>query len=263
VSFLVLGPLSVRADGNPVPIPSGKQRVLLAALLLKANQVVPVDELVQRLWDCDFPDRPRRALHTCLARLRHTLTRHGAELSARIHTEPGGYLIQLAQEELDLARFRAFASDSRSMTARQDPVREAAALGRAMALCRGDLLLDVESDSLHREVIPQLTEDMLRVFDRYYEVGLTLGRHHELVGELRALTLKYPLHERLRQHLMLALYRCGRRAEALDVYIEMTHHMRDMLGMDPCPELRQLHLEILRGDVAPSVASGEVCPDIS
>jgi DNA-binding SARP family transcriptional activator len=249
LSFHVLGPLSVLAENRPLAIPGGKQRILLATLLLKFNQVVPVDELVERLWDAELPHQPRRALHTCLTRLRHAITGKGREDVALIHTSHAGYMIEVSPDNLDLARFSSLLATARHAAGGSDLSRESRALTEALALWRGHVLPDVPSDSLHRDVIPKLTEEWMRTLERHGELGLALGRHHELVGDLRVLTFKYPFHERFWQQLILALYRCGRRVEALMAFAEVTTRIRDELGVEPSPELRALHLAILRDDV--------------
>ena len=249
MSFRVLGPLSVLVDGRSVPIPGGRQRTLLASLLLRANEVVPVDVLVEQIWGDDLPHRPRRALHTYLTRLRHTLSRQGTALAHLVHTSGAGYLIEVPADALDLARFRLLVDRAGHAADRGDRAAESADLAEALALWRGPVLPDVQSESLHRDVVPRITEDWVRATERYCDSGLALGRHDELVGSLRVLTAKYPYHERLWQHLMVALYRCGRRGDALAVYTEMGDHLRDTLGVDPCAEIRSLHLAMLRDEV--------------
>ncbi|GAA2803373.1 AfsR/SARP family transcriptional regulator [Saccharopolyspora taberi] len=249
LSFRVLGPLSVLVDNRSLPIPGGKQRTLLGALLLHANEVVPVDELVEHIWGDELPHRPRRALHTYLTRLRHTLARQGAGLARLIHTSGAGYLIEIPPDQLDLTRFRTLLGNANSAAGRGDRATESVHLAEALALWRGPVLPDVQSESLHRDVVPRITEDWVRATERYCDSGLALGRHEELVGSLRVLTLKYPFHERLWQHLMLALYRSGRRGEALAAYAEMGNRLREDLGVDPCAEVRHLHLAMLRDEV--------------
>src|SRR5919108_663927 len=133
-------------------------------------------------------------------------------------------------------------------TERGDLEREAAALAEALALWRGPVLTDVHSDALHRDLVPRLKEEWLRALERWHRVNLALGRHDELVGELRVLIRKYPFHERFWHQLMLALYRCGRQVEALEAYGEVSGYLRDELGVDPSRELRHLHTAILRSD---------------
>ncbi|HEU5159750.1 MAG TPA: AfsR/SARP family transcriptional regulator [Streptosporangiaceae bacterium] len=248
VNFFVLGPLMVTIDSSPVPIPAGRQRALLAALLLKANEVVPVDELIDRLWDDDLPHRPRGALHTCLTRVRQALDGQGAGVSELIQTSAAGYMIELSADHLDLLRFRNLAASARSAAERGDLQQESATLAQALSLWRGPVLTDVRSAAIHRDLVPKLTEEWLHVLERWHMVSFALGRHPELVGELRFLVRKYPFHERFWHLLVLALYRCGRQVEALQAYGEVSGYLREELGVDPGEELRRLHLAILRGD---------------
>ncbi len=243
--FRVLGPLEVTVGTRRVAVAAGKQRVLLATLLLSANQIVPVDELADRLWGGDRPRGPRGALQTYVTRLRQTLDPGGA---APIHTSAAGYGIEVASAGLDLIRFREMAGRARTAGARGDLAAESAGLNEALALWRGPILPDVRSDSLHRDVVPSLTEEHLRTLERRHEVDLALGRHDRLVGELRALTGRHPFHERFWGQLMVALYRCGRPAEALEAYGEVTASLRRGLGVCPGPEVRDLHVAILRDD---------------
>ncbi|MCX2734262.1 AfsR/SARP family transcriptional regulator [Saccharopolyspora sp. NFXS83] len=248
LSFHVLGPLSVQAGGRGLAVPGGRQRVLLAALLVKFNQVVSVEELVDRIWDATPPHRPRRALHTCLTRLRHATENPLGPESELIRTSHAGYMIELPPENLDLARFTDLLSSARAAARAGDPVRESEALRTALGLWRGRALPDVASDSLHREVVPRLNEQWMWALERRAALGLAMGRHHELVAELRALTFEHPFHEPFWRHFMLALYRCGRRVEALMAYGELTVRIRDEFGVDPSAEVRALHLAILRDD---------------
>jgi DNA-binding SARP family transcriptional activator len=257
LQFRILGPLEVTAGAQRVPVAAGKQRVLLATLLLSANRTVPVEELTERLWGGDPPRAPRGALHTYITRLRQTLDRSTSRSSGRsddrgadgpIRTSAAGYGIEVPATGLDLIRFRAMVGAARAAGERGDLAAESAGLTQALALWRGPILPDVRSDSLHRDVVPSLVEEHLRTLERRHEVDLALGRHDRLIGELRALTGKHPFHERFWGQLMVALYRCGRPAEALEAYGEVTASLRRRLGVCPGPEVRDLHIAILRDD---------------
>jgi DNA-binding SARP family transcriptional activator len=248
VNFFILGPLEITVEASPIPIPAGRQRTLLAALLLQANEVVPVDELIDRLWDDHLPHRPRGALHTCLTRVRQALDKQGAGISELIQTSAAGYTIELAPDHLDLMRFRELAAGARAAAERGDFEQESAILAEALSLWRGPILTDVHSEAIHRDLVPRLTEEWLHVLERSHLVNLSLGKHTELVGELRVLSRRYPFHERFWHLLMLALYRCGRQVEALEAYSEVSGYLRDEMGVDPGQELQQLHMAILRSD---------------
>lgn len=246
LSFQVLGPLAVLCGRRRLVIPGSRQRILLAALLVRFNEVVPVDELIDRIWDGAPPLHPRRSLHVCLTRLRRA-TGAGSEL---IRTSHAGYRIEADPQHLDLARFAALLARAREFAARNDDSAEYRALSEAVSLWHGRALPDVPSDSLHRDVLPQLHEQWTWAAERRGELGLELGAHRELVGQLRTLTFEFPFHERFWHQLMVALYRCGRRVEALLAYAEFTARVREELGVEPGPQLSELHLMMLRNELA-------------
>jgi DNA-binding SARP family transcriptional activator len=257
LDFRILGPLEVTINARRIPVAAGKQRVLLATLLLSANRTVPVEELTEHLWGGDPPRAPRGALHTYVTRLRQTLGRYAGCGNGPIRTSPAGYGIEVTAAGLDLTRFREMVAEARRAGGSGDLAAESAGLTAALSLWRGPILSDVRSDSLHRDVVPSLTEEHLRTLERRHEVELALGRHDRLVGELRALTGRYPFHERFWGQLMVALYRCGRPAEALEAYGEVSASLRDRLGVSPGPEVRDLHTAILRDDPRLSAAPPE------
>ncbi|MBW4716004.1 AfsR/SARP family transcriptional regulator [Saccharothrix obliqua] len=233
--FKVLGPLEVRHGGERVPVPAGRARVLLATLLLRANRPVSADALVERLWDGSPPNaaRARATLHMVVTRLRQALGPANV-----VRTATHGYLAEVPPGALDLDAFRELAARGRP--------------AEALALWRGDALSDVRSDALHREDVAPLEEERLVVLERRLDADLAAGRSAELVGELRALVDRHPLRERFRGHLMLALYRSGRQAEALAAYREVRALLADELGVDPGPELVELHARILDRGTPPA-----------
>jgi DNA-binding SARP family transcriptional activator len=249
LDFRILGPLEVTVNARRIPVAAGKQRALLATLLLSANHTVSVEELTERLWGADPPRCPRAALHTYVTRLRQTLDRRtGRHGTGPIRTSAAGYGIEIPAAGLDLTRFRVMVAEARAAGEGGDLAVESSGLTEALSLWRGPILSDVRSDSLHRDVVPSLVEEHLRTLERRHEVDLALGRHDRLVGELRALTGRHPFHERFWGQLMVALYRCGRPAEALEAYGEVSASLRRRLGVCPGPEVRDLHTAILRDD---------------
>jgi DNA-binding SARP family transcriptional activator len=212
--FGVLGPLEVLRDGRPLSLPAAKQRIVLATLLLRANQHVSPDELIERVWADAVPHNARSALYTHVARLRRALGEDpGGDGSHRlIRTSNDGYVIDLPTGALDLSRFRELVARA---GAGQDAAGEADLLGRALGLWRGPVLAGVPSESLHRDEVPLIVEERLRVVDRWFQLGLRLGRDDEMVKVLKEATAEHPFHERLWAQLLVALHRSGRRAEAL------------------------------------------------
>jgi DNA-binding SARP family transcriptional activator len=250
--FFLLGPLGVRTDGTPVPIPAPKRRALLAALLLRANHVVPVDDLARVLWGEDLPAAAKSGVQNYVMRLRQTLGAAGS----RITTEPRGYLIRVEDGELDLDRFEGLLRDSRA-AAREARWRDAAEHGAAaLALWRGEPLADLDSDLLSARTGARLSELRLQALETRIDAELQLGRHGEVIGELRQLAAEHPLRERLHGLLMLALYRDGRQAEALAAYQLARNVLIDELGTEPGPDLQQLHQQILTADPAVAWTAG-------
>ena len=228
LSFRLLGPLEVVADGRPVEVPGQKPRALLALLLLDANRVVPTDRLVEMLWDGRPTPTAAKALQVYVSQLRRLL---GHE---RLATKPPGYLIRVEQDELDLLQFRA--------------LRESGRFREALALWRGPPLAEFSYQSFAQAEIARFEEERLASLEERIESDLLQGHHAELVGELEALVREHPLRERLHAQLMLALYRSGRQADALETYRRAREAMVEELGIEPSRELGELQQAILRQD---------------
>ncbi len=251
----LLGPLLVQRDGATVPVPPGKQRVLLAALLLRANCVVPLDDLTEALWGHNPPPSVHATLRNHVKRLRRTLAAAG---DSRIRTLPGGYLIEVDAGELDVIRFEALQGSAREAARHGSWDQAAEQLRTALSLWRGEPLVDVPSEWLALREVPRLAEMRLQAVSARIEADLQLGRHAEVIAELRQLTGVHPLRERLHALLMLALYRDSQQAEALVAYRRARHVLIEELGAEPGPELRQLEQRIITADrdLAPLMAPG-------
>jgi DNA-binding SARP family transcriptional activator/tetratricopeptide (TPR) repeat protein len=250
VSFGVLGSLQVNGRDAGVP---GKQRIVLAALLLRANRVVSLETLFDDLWDEAPPPSARVTVQGYLRRLRRDLDGTAAQ---RIITREPGYLIRVADGELDLDVFTGLCDRARSSAAEGDWPAVTGQLDQALALWRGDPLADVPSGVLQRTEVPRLAELRLQALELWFAAEVRLGRHAGLVAELRRLAAAEPVREELHGLLMVALYRSGRQAEALEVYRSIYGALREELGISPGPGLRELHQRILAGD--PLLAEGEV-----
>ncbi|GAA3884610.1 BTAD domain-containing putative transcriptional regulator [Saccharothrix violaceirubra] len=244
MEFLLLGSLEVRSAGAPVPVASGKQRVVLATLLLRANEVVTVDELIDRLWDEDVPAAARGTAQAYVMRLRKVLG------EGVIGTVDRGYVLTVDPDRLDLTRFRAALRRADEAAAAADRVAEAACLGAALDLWRGRPLSNVPSDLMHREEVPWLEELRLHAVERRVQLDVDGGAHNRAVAELRSLIAEHPLRERFWAQLMLALFRAGRQADALAAHRALTARLAEELGIDPGDEVRRLHLAILADDPA-------------
>ncbi|GAA4013916.1 BTAD domain-containing putative transcriptional regulator [Allokutzneria multivorans] len=241
MEFRLLGPLEVVAGNEIVRIPAAKHRALLAALLLRANQVVPSSELITQLWGEDPPSSARTTLQGYVLRLRRTL-------GPVILTRNSGYLIEVGEDALDLKRFERLVERSRVAEAEGELPQAARLLHTALALWRGPALSDVGSDWMHRVEAPRLAELRGRTLHRRAEIDLRLGKHAEVIGELTVLVAENPLDEGFSAQLMLALHRCGRRAEALEVYRQARRMLVEELGVEPGTELRRREQEVLRSD---------------
>jgi DNA-binding SARP family transcriptional activator len=242
----VLGPLSVRDADRDVVISAGKQRAVLAALLVRANQVVSFDELARAVWEHDPPLTARATLRNYVKELRRLL---GPPAQDRIVTRDPGYLARFGEDEVDMLRFGALCRSGGALVRAAEWRTASVVLAEALALWRGDPLADIPSPALRRDIASRLEQQRLQALEWRVDADLNLGEHAGLVVELQALTAQHPLHERFYAQLMLAFCRGGRAAEALDAYEEARAVLADRLGTDPGPELRRLHERILRGDV--------------
>jgi DNA-binding SARP family transcriptional activator/class 3 adenylate cyclase len=253
VQFRILGPLEVLGDdGRPLPLGGAKQRALLAVLLLNAGQVVPVQRLVDELWGEDPPDTAAHILQVYVANLRKVLAPDRPRRSAGgvLRTQAPGYLAEVSPDDLDLSRFEWLAAEGRARLAAADPAQAARLLGEAVGLWRGPALADVSLAASAQGEVVRLEERRLAALEDRIEAEFALGRHAELVGELQALVAAHPLRERLHGQLMLALYRSGRQAEALEAYRRTRETLAEELGIDPSPALQELERAMLAQDPA-------------
>jgi DNA-binding SARP family transcriptional activator len=240
VRFGLLGTLLVHDGAVELAIAAERQRTLFAALLLNAGTTVSIDTLADLVWEQDPPPSSRVTLQGYVMRLRKIL---GPALEGRLATRAPGYALAVLDGESDLADFQRLTRAARD-AAGQGRVREAAdGFGAALALWRGEPLADVPA--LHRDYRHGLAEARLQAVEGRIDARLRLGEHLDLVPELTALAAAHPLRERPAEHLMTALRRAGRRAEALEVYQRTRRALVDELGIDPGPALRALHAEIL------------------
>jgi predicted ATPase/DNA-binding SARP family transcriptional activator len=246
MDFHILGPLEVADNGREPVIAPGKQRALLAILLLHANEVVSSDRLIEELWGEQAPASAAKSLHVHVSRLRKALG--GGE--GPITTATNGYSIRVAPGELDLERFTRLAEEGRLALGAGDPERGAELLRDALSLWRGPPLADFTFESFAQLEIGRLEELRLAALEDRIDADLARGRHAELVAELEALVTAHPFRERLRRQLVLALYRAGRQADALEAYRAARGKLMDEFGLEPTPELRQLEQAILTHDAA-------------
>jgi DNA-binding SARP family transcriptional activator len=238
MNFQVLGPLEVGGDEGALALGGIKQRSVLALLLLHANEVVSADRLIDALWGASPPLTARKTIQVYVSRLRAALG------NDRLVTRPGGYVLYVEPEELDLARFEQLVAE-----ARRAPAETAASkLREALALWHGPALADLAYEQFAQAEVARLEELRLAAVEQRVDADLELGRHTELVAELETHVAQHPLREHLRYQLMLALYRSDRQAEALDAYRRARQALADELGLEPSESLKQLEAAILRQD---------------
>ncbi len=252
LEFRLLGPHEVRREGRPLRLGGERQRALLALLLLHANEVVPSERLIEELFGDDASESAANALQVGISRLRRVLGNghsSGGE-GGVVLTRPRGYLLRTDPEQLDVALFERLLAEGRRELATGDAIAAAATLREALALWRGPALADLALLEFTQPEIRRLEELRLSALMERIEADLALGRADELFPELDALVEANPLQERLRGQLMLALYRSGRQADALEVYRQTRELLRDELGLEPSKALQELERSILRHDSA-------------
>ncbi|AJE81321.1 putative AfsR-like transcriptional regulator [Streptomyces albus] len=241
--FQLLGPLSIANGDETAVLKPSKPTSLLAALLLHPNSVVSTGYLLRALWDEEQPATARAALQTCVLRLRRIFAKYGID-GAAIESVPGGYRMHASDRTLDLVRFRALADTP----AGEDAEGELYRLKEALALWHGPLLANVASRMLHRDALPGLVEERLRVLERVCDLELAAGQCRQVLVDLWDTVRDHPGRERFAEQLIEALYRTGRQAEALAEYRAVKERLHDELGIDPGPGLQRLELAILRAE---------------
>jgi len=251
LEFRILGPFEVSNETGPVALGGPKQRGLLAILVLEAGRVVPTDRLIDLLWGEEAPKSATASLQNAVGRLRRAL---GPDV---LETRAPGYVLHVRQDQIDARRFERTLTGVRELPAAERRQR----LDGALALWRGPALAEFAFDDFAQAETRRLEELRLVAREERIEADLELGRHADVIGELEALVRDHPLRETIRKQLMLALYRAGRQAEALEVYQDARARFIDELGIDPGPELKRLQSEILRHEAGLAGTTAPVAAD--
>lgn len=246
LDFQLLGPFTVTANGDDLTPRRPKQRILLALLALRPNEVVSTDDLIEAVWGDRPPATAQTALHGHVSQLRKLV---GAQT---IETRAPGYVLCVDEPAIDIGRFERLLAAARSSG---DAAARAEQLRHALSLFRGEPLFDFRYDAFARDAVQRLEELRLTASEELMAAELDLGRHEAALPELERLVTAHPLRERLRAQLMLALYRAGRQAEALHVYQEGRRVLVEELGIDPGPALQELERKILEQDASLDLAS--------
>jgi DNA-binding SARP family transcriptional activator len=259
LEIAILGPLEPRSDGELLHVPPGKQRALLCLLVVRAPHPVAAEVAAEALWPEAPPAEATRSLQVTVSRLRRSLAPAGAP----VETLASGYRLAVADEAIDARRFEALVERARATRA-DDAAAARRALDDALALWRGPALADAAFEGFAQGEIARLEELRLVALEERLDLRLAGGEAAPVVGELEQLAAEHPSRERVVGLLMLALYRSGRQADALDAYTRARRWLDEELGLEPSAELQQLQGAILRQDASLAApAAGERPPKVS
>ena len=243
LEFRLLGPTRMGVNGVDVPLRAARLRHLLSLLLVHRNEISSVDKLVDELWEGHPPDSAAAALRVHVSRLRKVLAAVGHD--DLLVTRPAGYQLDTSRAVLDVVEFESLAARGQAQLAAGEPEPATESLRAALALWQGDAFVDVPGSASMLAEAARLGEIRLGVLEDCIDAELACGRHRQVLGELDALVTAHPLRERLWAHRMIALYRSGRQADALAAYQSLRRTLADELGLDPSPQLAELHDQIL------------------
>ncbi|MEV8388625.1 MULTISPECIES: AfsR/SARP family transcriptional regulator [unclassified Streptomyces] len=250
----LLGPVEVTAHGKDLHLGGPRQSTVFAVLALNASRVVSVDQLIDTVWGENPPATARAQIQICVSALRRILADSGT--TDLIETRPAGYLLDVAEQDVDVHRFDALLAEARRLTGQGQDRAAAQEIRSALNLWRGPALMGLQSDAVQRQAYA-LEERRLEAQENLYTIMLGLGLHHQAVSDLHALVEAQPLRERAIGCLMVALYRCGQQAVALAVYRKARARFVDELGVEPGQDLKDLELAILNGAASLAASATE------
>ncbi len=255
MNYYVLGPLLVKATptGPTAELTAPKQRKVLALLLLHANLVVPVETLIAELWGCEPPASAQTTLQTYILKIRRMLVRALSICPSRLASEilvtaSGGYRLNVGPGELDLHEYERLAAAGRSALDRGDDVEGTGLLAEALGLWHGGALVDVRLGPVLQAEVQRLEESRLSHWRQRIEADLRLDRHQAVLGDLGWLAARHPLNEDLQAQYMVALYRAGRRTDALEAFHRLRGTLQNDLGLEPSQRVQRLQHAILTAD---------------
>lgn len=257
----VLGPLSAHVNGGSIVPTAGKPRQILALLAFYPGRVMPVPTLMEEIWGTNMPQSAMTTLQTYILQLRRRLgTAMGPDApgSAKevLATRHGGYLLQIPPESVDVHRYEQLAGAGQTAFDQGEDEQAAGLFRQALAMWNGPALVDVRVGPILEIEVMRLEESRLGTIERRIDADLRLGRHTELLAELTDLIARHPQHEGLHSQAMVALYRSGRQATALEVYRRLRSRLIEELGVEPSPQLQRLHQAMLTVDPQLDVACG-------
>jgi DNA-binding SARP family transcriptional activator len=262
VEIQVLGPLSADVNGVSIVPTAGKPRQILALLAFYPGRVMPVPTLMEEIWGTEMPQSAMTTMQTYILQLRRRLgTAMGPDAPGTakevLATRHGGYLLQISQESVDVHRYEQLVTAGQSAFESGDDGRSADLFRDALAMWQGPALVDVRVGPILEIEVMRLEESRLVTIERRIDADLRLGRHAELLAELTDLIARHPQHEGLHSQAMVALYRSGRQATALDVYRRLRGRLIEELGVEPSPQLQRLHQAMLTVDPALDQVCGQ------
>jgi DNA-binding SARP family transcriptional activator len=261
IALNVLGPLELR-DGTRAWVPRGpKVRKLLTMLALAPGEVVGIPTLADELWEDSPPATMTATIRSHVYHLRLMLAQESGlpHAAGLMSTEPTGYRLRASADQVDAVRFERLVSQGRMLLGRGEPAQASAVLRQALGLWRGSALVDVACGRVLSGHVTRLAEARLRATELRLEADLRLGRHRDLVAELRGLVAAHPLNEWLHAQLIESLRRSGRRAEALTAFTDLRRTLASELGVEPSPELRLLYQALLADESAHGCLAAAGC----
>jgi DNA-binding SARP family transcriptional activator len=261
MNIKVLGALNAEVNGISIVPTAGKPRQVLALLALYPGRVVPVPTLMEEIWGTDLPQSSLTTLQTYILQLRRMLgTAMGPDVPGTakdvLATRYGGYLLQIPSETVDVFRYERLVAEGRQAFEDGEDARAASQLREALDLWEGPALVDVRVGPVLEIEVLRLEQSRLVAQERRIDADLRLGRHVELIAELTDLIARHPQHEGLHSQAMVALYRSGRQAAALDVYRRLRQRLIDELGVEPSPQLQRMHQAMLAVDPRLDIIAG-------
>ncbi|MGK5638266.1 AfsR/SARP family transcriptional regulator [Streptomyces sp. URMC 126] len=263
MDITLLGPLTAYEDDVPVVPSAAKPRQILAMLALQADHVVTVPTLMTEIWGERIPRSAATTLQTYILQLRRKITaalagNPAVDAKDILATRFGGYLLRVRSGRIDVQEFERLAAEGRAAFHATDYDTASRLLSRALALWQGPALVDVRAGSVLELEALRLEESRMAALERRIDADLHLGRHTEVVPELRVLTIRHPMHERFCAQLMLALHRSSGSWRALEAYQRLRGTLVAELGLEPSPSLQRLHQAVLSGDTAPDLQAAGV-----
>ena len=256
-TFQVLGPLLLRVNGRVCTPSASKVRQVLALSLFRVNQIVSLDAMIEELWGDRPPRTAATIVQTYIYQLRKIFARHAGVTAANaaIHTAPPGYVLSVPAERVDCRQFETAVRRGQALLEQGQARQAETQLSQALGMWNGAVLVNTDHGSLLQGDVAHLEEKRMLAVELRLRANMLLGRHREILAELKSLVAAHPFNEWLHGQLMIALYRSGRRGEALAAYQTARKLLDDELGLDPSADLRRIHQELLNTDVG---LSGEL-----